>query len=87
MQPALAQSVAETAAATLGARSDDLGGVYVSDEAIGAHFWFERGFRDHDELVSLINHTRRMLDERAPTRPARPPYRKPVQLSLELGVA
>jgi hypothetical protein len=87
MQDALARSIAQTAADILGRRSDAHGGVSVSDEAIGAHFWFERGFRDHDELVSLINHTRRMLDERAPTRPARPPYRKPVQLSFDLEAA
>lgn len=87
MQDALARSIAQTAADVLGRRSDAQGGATVSDEAIGTHLWFERGFRDHDDLVSLINHTRRMLDERAPTRPARPPYRKPVQLSLELGVA
>ncbi|KZB99350.1 hypothetical protein AU375_04426 [Methylobacterium radiotolerans] len=87
MQDALAQSIAQTAADVLGRRSDAQDGVPVSDEAIGAHFWFERGFRDHDELVSLINHTRRLLDERAPAHPAKPPYRRPVQLSFDLEAA
>jgi len=84
---ALARSIAQTAADVLGQRSDAHGGAYVSDEVIGAHLWFERGFTGHDELVSLINHTRRMLDERAPVQAAQPPYRKPVRLSLELEVA
>ena len=87
MQDALARSIALTAADVLGRRSDAHGGANVSDEAIGAHLWFERGFRDHAELVSLINHTRRALDERAPSRPAHQPYRKPVQLSFELAAA
>ncbi|SDO55805.1 hypothetical protein SAMN05216360_12731 [Methylobacterium phyllostachyos] len=87
MQDALARSIAQTAADALGRRSDAHGGAYVSDEAIGAHLWFERGFRDHDELVSLINHTRRLLDERRPPLPARAPYQKPVQLSFDLEAA
>jgi hypothetical protein len=87
MQDALARSIAQTAADVLGRRSDAHGGAYVSDEAIGAHLWFERGFTDHDELVSLINHTRRALDDRAPPRPAHEPYRRPVQLSLDLEAA
>lgn len=65
MQPALAQSIAKSAAEALGERSDALGGGYVSDEAIGAHLWFDRGFRDHDALVQLINCTREILDRRA----------------------
>lgn len=85
MQDAIARSIAETAAEILGRRSDERGGVIVSDEAIGAHLWFERGFRDHDALVILINRTRVLLDEREPSRPL--PYRKPVQLSFDLRVA
>jgi hypothetical protein len=87
VQDALARSIAQTAADVLGRRSDAQGRASVSDEAIGAHFWFERGFRDHDELVSLINHTRSALDGRAPPRPARAQYRKPVQLSFDLEAA
>jgi hypothetical protein len=87
VQDALARSIAQTAADVLGRRSDALGGVPVSDEAIGAHLWFERGFRASDELVSLINHTRRALDDRRLARPAWAPYRKPVQLSLDLKAA
>ncbi|WP_345822915.1 hypothetical protein ABC766_32070 (plasmid) [Methylobacterium fujisawaense] len=87
MQDALARSIAQTAADVLGRRSDAQGGLSVSDEAIGAHFWYERGFRDHDELVSLINHTRRALDDRGPPRSARAPYRKPIQLSFDLEAA
>lgn len=87
MQDALARSIAQTAAEILGRRSDAQGGATVSDEAIGAHLWFERGFRDHDELVSLINHTRQVLDDRTPLRPARAPYRKPIQLSFDLEAA
>lgn len=85
MQDALARSIAQTAADVLGQRSDAHGGAYVSDEAIGAHLWFERGFTGHDELVSLINHTRRLLDARPAV--AQVPYRKPVQLSLQLEAA
>ena len=87
MQDALARSIAQTAADVLGRRSDTHGGAYVSDEAIGAHLWFERGFTGHDELVSLINHTRQLLDAQRPPALARVPYRKPVQLSFELGAA
>lgn len=87
MQDALARSIAQTAADVLGRRSDAQGGATISDEAIGAHFWFERGFRDHDELVSLINHTRQTLDRRTPPRPARASYRKPIQLSFDLEAA
>lgn len=87
MLDALAHSIAQTAADVLGRRSKARGDAIVSDEAIGAHLWFERGFRDHDELVSLINHTRRALDECRQPRPARMPYRKPVQLALDLKAA
>jgi hypothetical protein len=83
---ALACSIAETAADVLGQRSDANGGIAVPDEAIGAYLWFERGFRDHDALVQLINHTRRILDEKLPPRLASP-YRRPVQLSLDLEAA
>jgi hypothetical protein len=85
LRDALARSIAETAAEILGRRSDERGGVPVSDEAIGAHLWFERGFRDHDALVILINLVRAKLDERAPPRPPLP--RKPLQLSFDLGAA
>lgn len=87
MQDALARSIAQTAADVLGRRSDAQGWATVSDEAIGAHLWFERGFTDHDELVSIINHTRRLLDARDPPQIARQPYRKPVQLSFDLEAA
>ena len=82
MQPALARSIAETAAEVLGRRSDERGGILVSDEAIGAHLWLERGFRDHDTLVDLINRVRMKLDERAP-----PLLRRPLQLSFDLEEA
>lgn len=87
MRDALALSIAETAADVLGQRSDARGGISVTDEAIGAHLWFERGFRDHDALVAIINHTRRLLDGRAPRPAPSPVYRKPVQLSLDLEAA
>ncbi|MCJ2021545.1 hypothetical protein MKK84_29715 [Methylobacterium sp. E-065] len=87
MLDALARSIAQTAADVLGQRNDARSGAYVSDEVIGAYLWFERGFTGHDELVSLINHTRRLLDERRRPLPARVPYRKPVQLSFELEAA
>lgn len=87
MLDALACSIAQTAADVLGKRSDADGGRAIKDEVIGAHLWFERGFRDHDALVQIINHTRRILDERPPVQPALPPYRSPVQLSLELEAA
>lgn len=87
MQDVLARSIAQTAADVLSRRSDAQGRATVSDETIGAYFWFERGFRDHDELVSLINHTRRVLDGRTPRRPIQAPYRKPVQLSFDLEAA
>ncbi|MBE7181302.1 MAG: hypothetical protein INR71_08850 [Terriglobus roseus] len=79
MQPALARSIAESVAAILGARSDDLGGGYVSDEAIGAHLWFDRGFRDHDALVQLINLTQEILDKRRPPAVISPPLAKAPQ--------
>lgn len=85
MRDALARSIAETAADVLGRRSDERGGIPVSDEAIGAHLWFERGFRDHDTLVRIINLVRAKLDERTPLRP--PPYRKPRQLAFDLEAA
>jgi hypothetical protein len=85
MKDALARSIAKTAAEVLGRRSDERGGIAISDEAIGAHLWFERGFRDHDDLVAIINLTRVLLDEREPPRPLA--YQKPKQLSLDLGAA
>jgi hypothetical protein len=78
VQDAVARSIARTAAEVLGRRGDVHGGTTVSDEAIGAYLWFERGFKGHDELVSLINHTRRVLDERDPSRAT--------QLSFDLGL-
>lgn len=87
MLDALACSIAQTAADVLGQRSDTHGGRAVSDETIGMHLWFERGFRDHDALVQLINHTRRIVDERPRPQPDPPPCRCPVQLSLDLEVA
>ena len=87
MLDSLACSIAQTAADVLGQRSDADGGRVVTDEVIGAHLWFERGFRDQAALVQLINHTRRILDERPPVQPALPPYRSPVQLNLELEAA
>lgn len=86
MLDALACSIAQTAADVLGQRSDAHDGIVVPDEAIGAYLWFERGFRDHDTLVQLINHTRRILDEKLPPRLASP-YRRPVQLSFDLEAA
>ena len=86
MLDALARSIAETAADVLGQHAKLRGAAKISDEAIGAYLWFERGFRDHDALVQLINHTRRILDERPPARPS-PRYRRPVQLSLDLEAA
>lgn len=82
----MARSIAETATDVLTRRSA-LAGIPVSDEAIGLYLWHERGFRDHDPLVQLINHTRRLLDERPLLRPAVPSYRRPVQLSLALEAA
>jgi hypothetical protein len=83
---ALTCSIAQTAADVLGQRNDAHSSRIVSDEAIGAYLWFERGFRDHDTLVQLINHTHRILDERAPPWQTLP-YRKPVQLSFDLEAA
>lgn len=85
MRDALSRSVAETAADILGQRSDARGGIRITDEAIAAHLWFERGFREHAGLVAIINHARRILDERAP--PRSPIPRRPVQLSLDLEAA
>jgi hypothetical protein len=85
LRDALARSIAQTAADVLGRRSDERGGMIVSDEAIGAHLWFERGFRDHDELVSLINHTRRVLDTRTAVERSYTRCKRPVQLSFDLG--
>ena len=61
MLDALARSIAETAADVLHARATQQR-AKVSDEAIGLYLWTERGFRDHDTLVSLINHTRAAID-------------------------
>jgi hypothetical protein len=44
LRHALARSITQTAADVLGRRSAEHVGMIVSDEAIGAHFWFERGF-------------------------------------------
>lgn len=85
MRDALACSIAQTAADVLGRRSDEHGEMVVSDKAIGAHLWFERGFRDHNEFVSLINHTRRALDARLKAEHSRASYRRPMQLSFDLG--
>lgn len=85
MQIAIARSISETAAEVLGRRSDERGGIPVSDEAIGAYLWFERGFRDHDALVRIINLVRAKLDERAPPQPPIP--RKPLQLTFDLEAA
>ena len=61
MLDAIARSIAETAAGVLRGRANQQG-AQVSDEAIGLYLWNDRGFRDHDTLVSLINHTRSALD-------------------------
>ncbi|MCK2056676.1 hypothetical protein [Methylobacterium sp. 37f] len=63
MLDALARSIAETAADVLGARAAQTC-AKVSDEQIGLYLWHERGFRDHDTLVALINHAREILDHR-----------------------
>ena len=93
MLDALARSIAETAADALGARAAQTR-AKVSDERIGLYLWHERGFRDHDTLVSLINHTRAALDRTEPvgTVSCQPESRsrptvervRPVQLSLDL---
>ena len=101
MLDALARSIAETAADVLGARRT-LTRAPVSDEEIGRYLWHERGFRDHDTLVALINHTREILDRpqavprgtvsclpTAPPPKARPAVgrTRPVQLALDLVTA
>ena len=65
MLDALARSIAETAADVLLGRATQQG-AQVSDEAIGLYLWNDRGFRDHDTLVSLINHTRAAIDRPRP---------------------
>ena len=82
MLDALARSIAETAADALGARAATVG-AKVSDEAIGLHLWHVRGFRDHDVLVSLINHTREIIDQRA----CATVEHVPVQLTFDLAQA
>lgn len=79
---ALARSIAETTADTLGSRAAKVG-ARVSDEAIGLHLWHVRGFRDHDALVSLINHTREVIDNRERASVAH----APVQLTFDLAPA
>ena len=101
MLDALARSIAETAADVLGSRTTQQR-AKVSDEEIGLYLWHERGFRDHDTLVALINHTRIALDrpQAAPAgtvscQPVAPPPKglrrarqsRPVQLSLDLVTA
>ncbi len=94
MLDALARSIAETAADALGSRTTPQR-AKVSDEEIGLYLWHERGFRDHDTLVSLINHTREILDRRSAASrgtvscpPTAPPRKvRPVQLSLDLVTA
>ena len=98
MLDALARSIAETAADALGARRT-LACAPVSDEEIGLYLWHERGFRDHDTLVSLINHTREILDRREVEAAAsRHPSKRPrvrrtarqspvIQLALDLVTA
>jgi predicted RNase H-like HicB family nuclease len=95
-----ARSIAETAAAALKVRVAPHN-AQVSDEEIGLYLWHERGFRDHDTLVALINHTREMLDRRevaaarvscqpeTKSTKARPSARRPrpVQLALDLVTA
>lgn len=98
MLDALARSIAETAADALSARAAQTC-AKVSDERIGLYLWYERGFRDHDTLVSLINHTREILDRRKveaaasrhpskPSRVRRTARRSPIaQLALDLVTA
>ena len=98
MLDALARSIAETAADALGARAAQTR-AKVSDERIGLYLWHERGFRDHDSLVSLINHTREILDRREAEAPASTTPPKPrrgrrtarqspvIQLALDLVTA
>lgn len=85
MLDALARSIAETAADILGQRAKLGGAAQISDETVGLYLWHDRGFRDHDTLVQLINATRQVLDARDAARP--PPLRKPVQLRLGLEAA
>lgn len=98
MLDALARSIAETAADALGSRTTPQR-AKVSDEEIGLYHWHERGFRDHDALVSLINHTREILDQREAEAavshhpPKRPRVRRTarqspiIQLALDLVTA
>jgi hypothetical protein len=84
---ALARSIAETAADVLGQRAKFCGAAKISDETVGLYLWHDRGFRDHDALVQLINATRRTLDERGGSQ-RRPIDRiRPVQLCLDLEAA
>ena len=63
MNDAMARSIAETAADTLG-RISAWAGIPVPDEAIGQYLWHERGFREHDDLVTLLAYTRDIIDRR-----------------------
>lgn len=85
MLDALARSIAQTAADVLGQRVGFRGATKISDEAVGLYLWHDRGFRDHDTLVQLINATRQVLDTRDAARP--PPPSRPVQLRLDLEAA
>ena len=85
MLDALARSIAQTAADVLGERANCSGTGTISDETVGLYLWHDRGFRDHETLVQLINAIRQVLDERDAARPPLPS--KPVQLRLDLEAA
>lgn len=84
---ALARSIAETAADVLEQGVEFLTVGNISDEAVGLYLWRDRGFRDHDTLVQLINATRRALDERAGSQRQPIDRIRPVQLCLDLEAA
>jgi hypothetical protein len=90
MLDALARSIAETTADVLGSRTTQQR-AKISDEEIGLYLWHERGFRDHDTLVTLINHTRIALDRPKAAPPSKVRRRQcqpsPVQLALDLVTA
>ena len=94
MLDALAQSIAETAADVLRARTGRQG-AKITDEEIGLYLWNDRGFHDHDALVSLINHTRAAIDRPQPEPDGtvscqprvRAPKPRPVQLAFDLVTA
>ncbi|MCJ2086232.1 hypothetical protein MKK88_09520 [Methylobacterium sp. E-005] len=85
MLDALARSIAQTAADVLGQRAKSHPSAKISDETVGLYLWHDRGFRDHDTLVQLINATRQVLDARDAAQPPLP--NKPVQLRLDLEAA